>query len=1040
MAQHTLESLRKAINTAWLSDETDAVNHLLKTLENYDPNVTRRTAENLVTAIRTAKPKQSVTEAFLHEYQLNSTEGIVLMSIAEALLRIPDQRTQDQFLAEKLAAANWRDHVHHSNSWLVNLSTDALLLSGQFEKHLKPSYQQHQFHLNTLLARLGMPLIRKAVKQAMQLLGSQFVMAEAMGPALHKSQQQNEYRHSFDMLGEAALTAADAERYYQAYLFAIQHAGQSAQNVDLFDKPSISIKLSALCPRFEPLQRNRAVSELTGKLIYLAQCAKAQDISVTVDAEESDRLEMSLDIVAAALTHPSLNGWQGLGLAVQAYQKRAIHVLAWLDALAKQHHCKIPVRLVKGAYWDSEIKRAQENGLSHYPVFTRKSATDISYLACANFLLTHRDTFYPQFATHNAHTVAAIYHLGGKQQAFEFQRLHGMGEALYHELVISKPWHIPCRIYAPVGTYTELLPYLVRRLLENGANTSFISQVENPDCPIEKLTQDPVAFWLALEDSKKSGVSLPGALFMPERLNSAGFNLADPIFLDKIQRYLELRKNKAYTAHPLVNGQAFSGDDAPVYSPFNQDLQLGTVAFSRADAVAQALDCAYRHRDTWRLTPVKKRAAALNKAADLLETNAFELMALCIFEGGKIVKDALAEIREAVDFCRYYAQQAVMQFDPPITLPGPTGELNTLSYTGRGVFVCISPWNFPVAIFIGQIAAALAAGNAVIAKPSEQTSLTAFCCIKLLHEAGIPESVLHFLPGSGAAIGEQLLSDFRIAGVAFTGSTATAKLIARKLIELPAIVPLIAETGGQNALIADNSAHKEQLVQDVIYSAFNSAGQRCSALRVLFLPEEIAEQVIQLIIGAMNQLILGSPLYIDTDIGPVIDSSAKDRLYAHLHEINQQGKLLYQLHLSDELNSQGHFFPPTLVELPNMDLLKHEVFGPILHVVRYQTDRLDQVITAINASGYGLTLGIHSRLNDTIQTITQHAKVGNIYVNRNMIGAVVGSQPFGGMGQSGTGPKAGGPNYLKRFASEQTLCINTAAVGGNTGLLNQDLT
>ncbi|MDZ4151825.1 bifunctional proline dehydrogenase/L-glutamate gamma-semialdehyde dehydrogenase PutA, partial [Methylicorpusculum sp.] len=703
-----------------------------------------------------------------------------------------------------------------------------------------------------------------------------------------------------------------------------------------------------------------------------------------------------------ALTHPSLNGWQGLGLAVQAYQKRAIHVLAWLDALAKQHHCKIPVRLVKGAYWDSEIKRAQENGLSHYPVFTRKSATDISYLACANFLLTHTDTFYPQFATHNAHTVAAIYHLGGRQQAFEFQRLHGMGEALYHELVIRKPWHIPCRIYAPVGTYTELLPYLVRRLLENGANTSFISQVENPDCPIEKLTQDPVAFWLALEDSKKSGVSLPGALFMPERLNSAGFNLADPIFLDKIQRYLELRKNKAYTAHPLVNGQAFPGDDAPVYSPFNQDLQLGTVAFSRADAVAQALDCAYRHRDTWRLTPVKKRAAALNKAADLLETNAFELMALCIFEGGRIVKDALAEIREAVDFCRYYAQQAVMQFDPPITLPGPTGELNTLCYTGRGVFVCISPWNFPVAIFIGQIAAALAAGNAVIAKPSEQTSLTAFCCIKLLHEAGIPESVLHFLPGSGAAIGEQLLSDFRIAGVAFTGSTATAKLIARKLIELPAIVPLIAETGGQNALIADNSAHKEQLVQDVIYSAFNSAGQRCSALRVLFLPEEIAEQVIQLIIGAMNQLILGSPLYIDTDIGPVIDSSAKDRLYAHLHEINQQGKLLYQLHLSDELNRQGHFFPPTLVELPNMDLLKHEVFGPILHVVRYQTDRLDQVITAINASGYGLTLGIHSRLNDTIQTITQHAKVGNIYVNRNMIGAVVGYQPFGGMGQSGT--------------------------------------
>jgi RHH-type transcriptional regulator, proline utilization regulon repressor / proline dehydrogenase / delta 1-pyrroline-5-carboxylate dehydrogenase len=1039
MAQPTLESLRQAINSAWLCDETDAVHRLLGSLGNYDPDLTRRTAEKLVSAIRTAKPKQSITEAFLHEYQLNSTEGIVLMSIAEALLRIPDQRTQDQFLAEKLAAANWRDHLHHSDSWLVNLSTDALLLTGQFEKHLKPSYEQHQFHLNSLLARLGMPLIRKAVKQSMQLLGSQFVMAEAMGPALRKSSQQSDYRYSFDMLGEAAITAADAERYYQAYLFAIQQAGQSPQTVNLFDKPGVSIKLSALCPRFESLQRNRAVTELTGKLIYLAQCAKTNGISVTVDAEESDRLEMTLDIFAAALTHPSLSDWQGLGLAVQAYQKRAIHVLAWLDALASLHHCKIPVRLVKGAYWDSEIKRAQENGLSHYPVFTRKSATDISYLACANFLLTHPDTFYPQFATHNAHTVAAIYHLGETHPAFEFQRLHGMGDTLYHELIVSESWQIPCRIYAPVGNYQELLPYLVRRLLENGANTSFINQVENPDFAIETLTRDPVAFWRAIEESKKSGVSLPCALFLPARLNSAGFNLADPLFLDKIQHYLDSRKHKIYYAHPVVNGQTFSGDDNPVYAPFDHDLQLGRAVFSRADAVEQALESAYRHRDIWRLTPVNKRVAAVNKAADLLEANAFELMALCVYEGGKTIKDALAEIREAVDFCRYYAQQATLQFGQPINLPGPTGEQNTLRYTGRGVFVCISPWNFPVAIFMGQIAAALVAGNTVIAKPAEQTSLAAFLCIRLLYEAGIPEPVLHFLPGSGAEIGEQLLSDYRIAGVAFTGSTKTARHIARKLLEVPAIVPLIAETGGQNALIADSSAHKEQLVQDVIYSAFNSAGQRCSALRVLFLPEAIAERVIELIIGSMNQLVLGNPAQLDTDIGPVIDSRAKDRLYAHLAEIKQQGKLLHQLHLSDELSRQGHFFPPALVELQSMGLLKHEVFGPILHVVRYQTDQLDQVIAAINASGYGLTLGIHSRLNDTLQTIAQHAKVGNVYVNRNMIGAVVGSQPFGGMEQSGTGPKAGGPDYLKRFACEQTLCINTAAVGGNTSLLSQDL-
>ena len=1029
------DTLRSAINQAYLTGETALVQDLLTQLPNYNVQAINDCARQLVAAVRSNKDRQSVTEAFLHEYQLNSEEGIILMNIAEALLRIPDQATQDRFLADKLTAAHWHEHLHHSDSVLVNLSTGALQLTGRFEQHIKPARRQHQQLFEKLLARLGQPLIRNALKQAMQLLGSQFVIAETIEQAIAVSRHHSAYRYSFDMLGEAAITAADAERFYQAYLDAINKVAMRTPAGDIFSNPSISIKLSALYPRYEPLQRRRAITELKAKLLYLAKCARAGGISVTIDAEETERLEMSLDIFESVFAHSDLDDWQGLGLAVQAYQKRAISVIHWLAALAETKRGKIPVRLVKGAYWDTEIKRAQENGLSDYPVFTRKSATDIAYLACAEALLNKPDAFYPQFATHNAHTVAAIHQFAKEHPGYEFQRLHGMGEQLYREIVERQTRHIPCRIYAPVGNYQDLLPYLVRRLLENGANTSFINQVENPDIAIDQVIQDPISSW---REVKKAELPLPSQLYGRQRLNSQGLNLADPQQLVQLQKQLNELSSIKHQAYPLIDGKSYSGLEHLASSPFDRLETVGAVVFSEEQAVADALDAAAKAFDDWRLHPVQQRASYLNKAADLMEHNRLGLVSLCVREGGRTIKDALAEVREAVDFCRYYAASALDLFDRPMKLPGPTGEENLLRYYGRGVFICISPWNFPIAIFVGQIAAALAAGNTVIAKPAELTSLTAMACIRILHQAGIPESVLHFLPGHGSRIGPLLLADERVAGVAFTGSTATAQFINRQLAGHRAIVPFIAETGGQNVLFADSSAHKEQLVLDAIQSAFNSAGQRCSALRVLFLPLETADKVIELLTGAMHQLTLGNPGDYATDVGPVISLEAAKKLSQHLETMRRQAKILYQMHCDESLSS-GSFFPPCLIEINDLEQLQEEVFGPVLHVIRYRADALDRVIDAVNATGYGLTLGIHSRINDTILKIQQNVKVGNIYINRNMIGAVVGVQPFGGMGLSGTGPKAGGPDYLRRFAVEQTVTTNTAAIGGNTGLLARDL-
>ncbi|MGR9117439.1 MAG: bifunctional proline dehydrogenase/L-glutamate gamma-semialdehyde dehydrogenase PutA, partial [Gammaproteobacteria bacterium] len=932
------DTLRSAINQSYLAEETALVQDLLAHLSNYNADEVNARARSLVTAVRSAKERQSLTEAFLHEYQLNSEEGIVLMSIAEALLRIPDQTTQDRFLADKLTSAHWHQHLHHSDSLLVNLSTGALQLTGQFEQHIKPDRIRHQQLYEKLLARLGQPLIRKALKQAMQFLGTQFVLAETIEQAITASRNRPGYRYSFDMLGEAAITATDAERFYQAYLKAIDKLSGQAQNSDIFANPSISIKLSALCPRYEPLQHRRAVPELKAKLLYLAKCARTGGLTVTIDAEESERLEMSLDIFEAVFKHPDLAGWQGLGLAVQAYQKRAISVIRWLTALAQTSQRKIPVRLVKGAYWDTEIKRAQENGLSDYPVFTRKSATDIAYLACAQALLSNPDAFYPQFATHNTHTVAAIHQLAQRHPGYEFQLLHGMGELLYREIVEHRDWQIPCRVYAPVGNYQDLLPYLVRRLLENGANTSFVNQVENPDIAIDQVIQDPVSGW---QESQKTTVPLPSRLYGLRRLNSQGLNLADPQQLDLLQRHLHDLSATRHQAAPLISGKSYPGPAHFVNSPHDRFETVGTVVYGDDKAVNDALDAAAKAFADWRLEPARNRADYLNRAADLMEQNRLELVSLCIREGGRTVKDALAEVREAVDFCRYYAACALELFEQPMQLPGPTGEENLLRYYGRGVFVCISPWNFPIAIFTGQIAAALAAGNTIIAKPAELTSLTALACIRILHQAGIPESVLHCLPGHGSQIGPPLLADERVAGVAFTGSTFTAQAINRQLAEHRTIVPLIAETGGQNVLIADSSAHKEQLVQDAIQSAFNSAGQRCSALRVLFLPFETADTVIGQLTGAMHQLTLGNPGDYATDIGPVISSEASQQLSRHLMNMRREAKIVFQMHCEQSLRD-GHFFPPCLIEIENLSQLEQEVFGPILHVIRYHADDLDR--------------------------------------------------------------------------------------------------
>ena len=743
---------------------------------------------------------------------------------------------------------------------------------------------------------------------------------------------------------------------------------------------------------------------------------------------------MSLEIFEQVYRHPGLANYHGLGLAVQAYQKRALPVIDWLAQLARDLRKRMPLRLVKGAYWDTEIKRAQIQGLAAYPVFTRKSATDVSYLACARRLLAARDAFLPQFATHNAHTVAAILALSAGHRDFEFQRLYGMGEALYGSVLANAALAAPCRVYAPVGSHESLLPYLVRRLLENGANASFVHSVADPAIAVEQLIADPVAALRDFDVKPHPRIVLPRDLYVAERRNSLGFSFADPQAVGKLVEHMHVTLERPHVATALIDGVAWSGAKREIRSPADGERIAGHVEEANEAALQRALGVATGAAVAWAATPAAERAASLERAADLIEAERVTLMALLALEGGKTLPDGLAEVREAADYCRYYAALARRDFEHPRTLTGPTGELNQMALHGRGLFAAISPWNFPLAIFTGQIAAALAAGNAVIAKPARQTPLVGFHAVGLLHRAGIPGSVLHYVPGPGSALGAQLASDERVNGVVFTGSTDTAQTINRLLASRRgAIVPFIAETGGQNAMIADSSALPEQVVGDVLQSAFNSAGQRCSALRVLFVQEEIAERLLALLSGAMAELVIGDPLHLATDVGPVIDAAAKMELQQHIAKLRRVAKPVCELHLPTGAE-KGSFVAPCAFEIPRLDFLEREVFGPVLHVIRYQRTALDKVIDAINSTGYGLTLGIASRIDSTIRHIQSRARVGNIYVNRNMIGAVVGVQPFGGEGLSGTGPKAGGPNYLLRFATERTVAVNTAAIGGNTGL------
>ncbi|MBN8923635.1 MAG: bifunctional proline dehydrogenase/L-glutamate gamma-semialdehyde dehydrogenase [Rhodanobacter sp. 68-29] len=1044
------EPARARITAAWLRDETEAVNDLLAqaTLPPAEREQVIDLAAGLVTRVRARAGDQSAVESFMRQYDLSSEEGVLLMCVAEALLRIPDKATADKLIRDKLGDADWKKHLGQSESLFVNASTWGLMLTGRLVNLAEETRRDFTGALKRLAGRAGEPAIRLAVRQAMRIMGHQFVMGQTIDEALDRCAKKEYavYRYSYDMLGESALTAETAERYQEDYRRAIGRIGARGPFANHTDAPSISVKLSALHPRYEVARREDARRMLTAKLLELSQLAMKQGIALSVDAEEADRLELSLDIIGDVFAHPSLAGWNGLGIVVQAYSKRTPFVIDWLIETARAANRRWYVRLVKGAYWDAEIKRAQEQGLAGYPLYTRKPNTDVSYLACARKLFdAGSELIYPQFATHNAHSIAAVHHIA-RGRPFEFQRLHGMGTDLYAEVIGPQNLNVPCRVYAPVGTHEDLLPYLVRRLLENGANTSFVNRVVDESLPVRELVADPCETVRRFASIPHPRIPLPVNLFgdnsalaqnsnLVTRKNSMGINFSND---NELKATAEAVNAKAgpWNAEPLVPGGKGNGPTVTVTNPADRRQAVGSYVSADAALVDRALANAVAAQPDWDRLPAASRAAILEHAAEQLEARRAEFIALCVREAGKSLPDAIAEVREAADFLRYYATMARRLFGQPEQLPGPTGESNQLFLNGRGVFVCISPWNFPLAIFLGQVSAALAAGNSVIAKPAEQTSLIGHAAVKLLHEAGVPEAVLQFLPGDGAVVGAALTRDPRVAGVAFTGSTETAWAINRALAARNApIAALVAETGGQNAMIADSSALPEQIVKDVIASAFQSAGQRCSAARVLFVQEDIADKVVGMLAGAMAELKVGDPGQLSTDVGPVIDEDAKQILVDHAARMDKEAKKIAEVPLDPAATANGTFFAPRAYEIPALSTLTREVFGPVLHVLRWKGSELPQVVEQINATGYGLTLGVHSRIDDTVEYIRSHARVGNCYVNRNQIGAVVGVQPFGGESLSGTGPKAGGPHYLLRFAGERTLTVNTTAAGGNASLL-----
>jgi RHH-type proline utilization regulon transcriptional repressor/proline dehydrogenase/delta 1-pyrroline-5-carboxylate dehydrogenase len=1035
----TMSSARADMAALYLGDETRIVDALLPQakLTAQQAQAAEALARDLVVRVRAQRRKGGL-DAFLHQYALSTEEGVVLMCLAEALLRIPDAGTADRLIRDKVGPAQWEKHLGRSGSLFVNASTWGLMLTGRVVKLGDVTEPDWSNLFGRIVARSGEPVIRQAMYAAMRMMGGQFVLGRTIEEALDRGRDVRDkgFRFSFDMLGEAAMTADDAARYLASYHKAVEAVGADAakRKAPVIEADSISVKLSALHPRFEALKLARLERELLPAVAGLGAKARALGIGLTVDAEEADRLELTLDLFAALGRTPELKGWEGLGLAVQAYQKRAVAAIDWLAGLARAEGRRIPVRLVKGAYWDSEIKRAQEQGLGGYPVFTRKASTDVSYLACARKILSAPDAFYPMFATHNAHTVAAVRALAGDSRDYEYQRLHGMGEALYDEVAGPDHLGVACRIYAPVGAHEDLLAYLVRRLLENGANSSFVNRLADDEAPIADIIADPVAVTLAANPKPHPRIPLPRDLF-PGRQNSRGLLLSDPAqsapFLDKVAA----AARQPFTAQPVVGGVPMEAPFADMADPADRRRKAGRVAEATAAHVEEALRSAAGAFPAWDRLGGTARAAILESAADLYEAEMPALVALCVREAGKTLANAIADVREAVDFLRYYAGQARAGFSRPLTLPGPTGERNELSLSGRGVFACIAPWNFPVAIFTGQVAAALAAGNTVIAKPAEQTPGAAALCVALLLKAGVPGGALQFLPGDGARVGAALVRDPRVAGVAFTGSTDTARIINRTLAARDGAIPvLIAETGGLNAMIADSTALPEQLVRDAVASAFDSAGQRCSALRVLFVQEDIADKVVKMLAGAMAELKLGDPMALDTDIGPLIDAEALETLRAHASRMEREGRLIAKTLVPPE-TKEGFFFAPCAFEIATMSALTRETFGPVLHVVRFQGAKLSQVCEAVNAAGYGLTIGVHTRIEETVAAVRAQVRAGNLYVNRNQIGAVVGAQPFGGEGLSGTGPKAGGPHYLHRFAVERTACVNTTAAGGNATLM-----
>jgi RHH-type transcriptional regulator, proline utilization regulon repressor / proline dehydrogenase / delta 1-pyrroline-5-carboxylate dehydrogenase len=946
-------------------------------------------ASGLLGTLRAAQGSGWVNQ-FLQEYRLNTSEGVALLSLAEAFLRVPDADTADALIADKLGDANWRTHSGKSHSTLVNSATWGLVIGRALV-----SEKEEAGALRRLISRAGEPFVRQAVGAAMKMMGEIFVMGRTIGEASKRMERPENagFTASFDMLGEAARTYGDGERYFASYLDAIAQTGKGH---------SISVKLSALHPRYEVAHWDRCVPMLAELLETLCVAAAERGIALTVDAEESERLEMSLDIIGRVARLPKLKGWDGFGMAVQAYSKRATAVVAWADALGAQTGRRLAARLVKGAYWDSEIKRTQEWGLSDYPLFTRKAATDVSWLACAKDMLAAKN-IYPAFATHNALSVATVLEWAGDSRDFEFQRLHGMGEGLYEGLVRDEGYQ--CRIYAPVGGHRDLLAYLVRRLLENGANSSFVHQLADEDVSDDVLLADPVAKVAAVGGRRHSSIPLPVDLF-GKRRNSAGIDLQDGAILTE-------------TAGSLC-----------VFATWREKEKVGLTQ-RRKDAKG-AVDGAALAFPIWSRVNLDNRCAAIERLADLLEEHRLELMSILVHEAKKTIPDALGEVREAVDFCRYYALQA-RQMMAPVELPGPTGERNVLRMEGRGVWACIAPWNFPLAIFLGQVAAALVTGNSVVAKPAPQTPQIAARAVELAHEAGIPEAALQLLIG-GPEAGAALVADPRIAGVAFTGSTATAKRIARALLEDEGrpIIPLIAETGGINAMIVDSTALPEQVVQDVVTSAFRSAGQRCSALRLLLLQEDIAERTLEMLSGAMDALVVGDPADPATDVGSVIDQASYDKLMTYRE--NQKANWVHTI----VTPADGHFVPPTIIRSASIDDLNAEWFGPILHVATWPAGKLVETVERINAKGFGLTMGLHSRIARTAEEVEAIARVGNLYVNRSMIGAIVGSQPFGGEGLSGTGPKAGGPHYLARFCTERVTSTDTTSAGGNASLLSLD--